>query len=75
MVDSKINWEQYKQPIILNCKNWDEIPEHYMFYKELNRIRDILADFLINWQRTVKRMENLTSVMLEKCSFIKKCLK
>ena len=45
MVDSKINWEQYKQPIILNCKNWDEIPEHYMFYKELNRIRDILADF------------------------------
>mgnify|MGYP000859268044 FL=1 len=45
MVYSKINWEQYKQPIILNCKNWDEIPEHYMFYKELNRIRDILADF------------------------------
>ena len=45
MVYSKINWEQYKQPIILNCKNWDEIPEHYMFYKELNRIRDILVDF------------------------------
>ncbi|MCF1284075.1 ATP-binding protein [Streptococcus sinensis] len=45
MVDSKINWEQYKQPIILNCKNWDEIPAHYMFYKELNRIRDILDDF------------------------------
>lgn len=45
MVYSKINWEQYKQPIILNCKNWDKIPEHYMFYKELNRIRDILDDF------------------------------
>ena len=40
-----INWEQYKQPIVLKCKNWDTIPEHYMFSKELGRIRDILDDF------------------------------
>lgn len=40
-----INWEQYKQPIVLKCKNWDTIPEHYMFYKELKRVRDILDDF------------------------------
>ena len=40
-----INWEQYKQPIVLKCKNWDVIPEHYMFYKELKRLRDILDDF------------------------------
>lgn len=40
-----INWEQYKQPIVLKCKNWDTIPEHYMFSKELGRIRHILDDF------------------------------
>lgn len=40
-----INWEEYKQPIVLKCKNWDGIPEHYMFYKELKRLRDILDDF------------------------------
>ena len=26
-----INWEEYKQPIVLKCKYWDGIPEHYMF--------------------------------------------
>ena len=40
-----INWEQYKQPIVLKCKNWDTIPEHYMFSKELGRIRHILDNF------------------------------
>lgn len=40
-----INWEEYKQPIVLKCKYWDGIPEHYMFSKELGRIRHILDDF------------------------------
>ena len=40
-----INWEEYKQPIVLKCKNWDGIPEHYMFYRELKRLRAILDDF------------------------------
>lgn len=40
-----INWEEYKQPIVLKCKNWDGIPEHYMFYRELKRLREILDDF------------------------------
>jgi len=29
----------------LKCKYWDGIPEHYMFSKELGRIRHILDDF------------------------------
>ena len=40
-----INWEEYKQPIVVKCKYWDGIPEHYMFSKELGRIRHILDDF------------------------------